>query len=466
MKISLISPMLGGDYSALDIAITQLATYLNERTDHDASIIDFTFHRKDWEDHLRRQLFKKRPDITGITVNNLYWGHAKRIADAVKNHGLEVIAGGYHASIDQNVVLAHPSIDYICMGDGEKPMEGFLDLYEDDWPIPKKFGGTFNQDINSLPIPDWDLWDDLDKYFKYLNMLYVIGSRGCPYRCTFCSAASIQDHVNGSYYRVRDPVDFANELNCLWDRYYMKFMEFQIFDQIFTADRRWVKAFTDEYKKLGLHEEVGYSVFSRIDHLNKRKINMLAKSNCNTMRVGVESGNDHIRNNVYGKNLSKKQIRSVFAMCDDAGINLTAFYMLGGPQETKDTLWETLKFAWELGSRRSAFFVYKPFAGTESAELVAQMGGTVSEEFAESKDNITFGAVVDYPDMSAKYVERFQFLSYALTAGRRGVEMLFSHPHWYPFSLAKYVYDGVRDGLDWHYLLPYYHIYHSKNILR
>ena len=51
MRVSLINPNLSGDVSILDIGLTYLATYLSERANHPTQIIDFTFHRKNWEKH-------------------------------------------------------------------------------------------------------------------------------------------------------------------------------------------------------------------------------------------------------------------------------------------------------------------------------------------------------------------------------------------------------------------------------
>jgi len=492
MKIQIINPLLGGDFSALDIAITALGTYINERSDHTATVLDFTFHRHEWKKHLQDGITREEPDIIGISVNNLYWGYARKIMDEIKkNHTIPIIVGGYHPSINAEAVFAQPQVDYLCQGDGEVPTVALLDALEKNescegikgiWGKQggkefKNERGYFNEDIDSLPIPDWDLWDDLDKYFYHLNMMYVIGTRGCPFKCSYCSAADISAACEGKYYRVRSPEGFADELNYQWQKYKGKFTMFQVFDQIFTQDIEWIRRFTKRYRELGLHEEIKYSVFSRIDHLYKNvggtnepdveKLDLLAAGGCKTMRVGVEAGNDHIRNEVYKKNLSKEDIRAVFKACFERDIDLTAFFIIGGPEENKKTLWDTWKFSTQLGSLRTAYFVYKPFEGSLGAEQAVEAGASFDQsEYMQETDNITFGAVLDYDDMSKTYVNAFQMFCYATVLSRRIPRLIWDEGLGYFFDGIKYMYHGMRAGLDWHYLMPYYHIYHGRNILK
>ncbi len=72
MKVKFVNATLGGDYSALDIAITCLATYLNERTPHRATITDLTFRRRVWKEKLLADIDRDAPDLIGISANTMY----------------------------------------------------------------------------------------------------------------------------------------------------------------------------------------------------------------------------------------------------------------------------------------------------------------------------------------------------------------------------------------------------------
>jgi len=479
MKILFVNTTLGDDYSALDIAITQLATYVNCNEKHTAEICDLTFHRKNWVKHLNKHIEKFKPDICGISCNTLYLRYNKMVANAIKQkNNIPIIFGGYHTSIYPEKTLKYKSVDYICIGDGEKLIVDLLNNlknknYYPDIPglgykrnseLVINPGGSFIEDINSLPTPDWDLWEDLEKYFYFLGMLYVIGTRGCPYKCTYCDAHGISNAVKGNYYRIISPKKYVEQLNYYYEKYKDKNLRlFQMFDQVLTLDKKWVKEFCEEYIKIGLHKKIKFSTFSRIDNLDKDKIEMLGNAGCALLRVGIEAGNDFIRNEVYKKKISKEKIREIFKLCKAKNIGFTAFFMIGGPAENSKTINETINFAYELDANRSAFFIFKPFT-EEGRLLVKKYGGKINDNLWNSADNITFGVAVESPELKAWKVEYYQKKAYFFTFGRRLLRMLFKLKFKYFFQILIYIIKGIYCGLGVNYLITYYHIYAYDNV--
>ncbi|MBD3204147.1 radical SAM protein [Candidatus Woesearchaeota archaeon] len=479
MKILFINPILGGDYSALDIAITSLATFLNQKTRHKASILDFTFHRKRWKKHLHNWINKHNPDIIGMSSNTLYMQYIVKIAKEIKkNYDLPIILGGYHASQYPEKTLNIPEIDAVCIGDGEYALTEFLDKLEQDkspkginsiWcrhngKIIRNKRGCFIQDIDELPVPDWDLWQDLDKYFYYLGMIYVIGTRGCIYRCSYCDAHGIANSVDGRYYRIRDPKAYAKEISYHYEKYKNRNLRLvQMFDQIPTIDFNWLSEFCSEYKNLGLTKKIKYSMFSRIDHLDEKKLKILGESGCALLRVGIESGDTYIRKKIYKKEISNQKIRKIFRLARKYGIGFTAFYIIGGPGESRKTINRTINFSRELAAERSAFFVYKPFT-KEGVSQILKHGGKIDEERWKQADNITYKAVVKLKNLSPKQIEFLQKKAYFFTFGKRLFKMVLKQNLYYFIHLFKYLHKGWKDGLDFAYLLPYYHIYGYENV--
>lgn len=479
MHISFINSLLGGDFSALDIAITSLATYINERTDHTASIIDLAFHRRRWKKTLKRGMEKNKPDIIGISTNTMYMKYVKTIMNEVKtSYGLPIILGGHHASIYPEDTLQIKGCDFVCIGDGEDAVEQTLNFlqnkktpegvpgvwFKDGDKILKNPGGHFRENLDDLPIPDWDLWEDLDKYFYYLGMLYLIGSRGCPYHCTYCDAHGIAKAVGGKYFRLKDPSLYAKELYVNWNKYKHRNLRLaQLFDPVFTLDDDWVQAFCEAYKSYGIEKEFRYSVFSRVDNLNEKKIKALASSGCALLRVGVEAGDPYIRNEIYHKYISNDKVREIFKLAKSEGIGFTAFYMLGGPAETKQTCEATIKLAVELDAERSAFFIFKPFT-EEAAQQLVKYGGWINTKLWEKADNITFDAVVHTKDLAPWQTNLLQKKAYFLTFGRRLLRMIRRQKSRYFTHLVTYMFKGFIDGLDFSYLAVYYHIYAYDNV--
>lgn len=479
MRISFINSCLGGDFSALDIAITSLATYINERTSHQANIIDLTFHRRNWRRFLRQQIKESRPDIVGISCNTMYMQYVKKIMQGVKlGFGLPVILGGHHASLYPESTLEIPESDAVCIGDGEVPLSEYLDRISHGkdgsgingiWEkrvgsVIKNPGGHFRQNLDDLPIPNWDMWRDLDKYFYHLGMLYIIGSRGCPYRCTFCDAHGIADVVQGRYFRMREPVSYVQEIASQWAKYKARNLRLiQLFDPVFTMDYSWVRAFCDEYRKQGLNRKLKFSVFSRIDHLDQEKIKMLADAGCAVIRVGIESGDQHIRSQIYKKRISDEHIRNIFKLLHQSGIAITAYYMIGGPGDTRKKINKTINFSLELDGERSVFFVYKPFT-QEGRMQVLEYGGKIDEKKWQKADNITFSGVIYTKDLTPWLVELYQCKAYFLTFARRLWRILKRQKIRYFINLFNYMYKALRSGLSFAYSITYFHVYGYDNV--
>lgn len=471
----------GGDFSAMDIGITQLATYINERTSHQASILDMTFHRHHWKSHLRYGISRYKPDIIGMSTNTMYMQFVKPVMAEIKNeYHLPVILGGAHASIHPENVFQLPEVDALCIGDGEFALTRYLDRLgqgqsaegiagiwsKESGGEIRNAGGCFVENIDQFPYPNWDLWEDLEKYFYFLGMLYIQGSRGCPYKCSFCDAHGIAESVEGNYFRLRDPVKFAGEIGYQWNKY--RNLRHpprlaQLFDPVFTMSEEWLTSFSEEYRRLGLHKELRYSAFTRIDHLNECKIKLLAESGCALLRPGIETGDDDIRQRIYKKNVTNEQVREIVGLCKKYNIGLTAFYMLGGPGESKATMQKTIDLALELDADRSAFFIYKPFT-REGEQQVIEFGGEIDSARWEGADNITFGAVVKLAGVSLATIEWYQRKAYFLTFGRRLLRMIWRLKLKYFIRLVLYVCRGLRWGLDWRYLATYYHIYGYDNV--
>jgi len=456
MKISFINGPFQ-DYSAMDLGITQLATYINTLPDHRASIIDLVFHRPDWQRYLTGQLFIEKPDIIGLSCNKLYMPYTRMLVDDCHRRGYKVVLGGHEASMRPWELIQETGAEYACTGDGETSLVSLLngDSPLNRWPPPPVRAGRFlsEAELNQLPTPDWSLWKDLDKYLYFLGAIYAIGSRGCNHKCSFCDAWPIQEAVGGRYFRQIDPEVYARQLWAMTMRYQPRML--QLFDPVFTVDKNWLKDFAKTFKG-----GTPFSVFARIDQLDPERIAMLGEANCQFVRVGIEAGDERIRNEVYRKNVSNAQIRECFKWLKRYGIRATAYYILGGPTETTQTVRATIDLASELDAERTVFFVYKVL--TEQGRK--QMDDCGANLRLEDSDNISFGAIADQRGLPGWRVNLFQIEGYARTLPRR-FQRLLKRSGWHLFpSFVRYIWRGWRSGLDIRFLVTYWVVYGDENI--
>lgn len=482
MRLMLVNPFLAGDFSALNLSLTAVGTYVNQRTDHRASICDLVFHRRRWREHLAERIAAERPDLVGLSCDALYMQYVRQIAAEVHGrHGIPVVLGGHHASTHPEETIAVEGVEAIFLGDAERTLHQYLDRRAsgvrcDDIPgvwtrdadgrVTRNGRGQFEPDLDGLPSLDHDLWPDLDRYFELLGSLYEIGSRGCPYRCTFCDAPGLADAVDGRYFRFIDPRRYARDLAESHRRYSGRGLAmFMLYDSVFAIDAAWVRAFTDEYRSLGLARQIGYSVFSRIEHLDDERIQLLASSGCTMVRLGIEAGDERVRADVYGKRFADGQIYDTVRKAHAAGLNLTLYFIFGGPGETQASFRKTIRMAWQLDVARTPFYIYRPFTDAGRAQLDA-LGGRIDEKRWQDSADISFGAATAGADWGPRTVELYQLTAYALTLMRYLARTLVRLRHRYFIRLARYLRRGTQLGIQVRYLFPYFHVFADETLDR
>ena len=482
MKISIVNPNLSGDISILEIGITYLATYINQKTAHKASTIDFTFNRKNWRKYLQKQIQEKKPDVLGISATSLYMNYCRDIINEAKKikPSLKIIMGGWHCSIaPEDSINNYQFVEAIILGDGEYPLASYLDALEkktqldgieglwfrdSDGKIIKNKPNQFIQNIDTLPVPDYDIWDDLEKYFFYNQMLYFIGNRGCPYGCTYCTEAAIKKVIPGNNIRKRNPRLLANEVLFQYNKYKKRgFRIAHFFDPVFPFNEGWVKEFTDEYIKIGLAAQLPFSCFTRIDTIDENRIKMMAAANCKILRIGIEAGNEYIRNTIYKKNISNDEYRRIIGLAHKYGISITGYNLIGGPDESKETLNETFDFINELKVERPIFFTYRPLPETEGAKQIIEYGGKISGwgeiDSLHKKSNISSSK------LSSGYIMYFRYKCLIYYTLKRTFKLLKKQKLVFIINFLSFLLRGLKDGVGLEYVIGYFYVCAGDNLI-
>lgn len=278
------------------------------------------------------------PDIIGFTSTTFEFKRSNEITGYLKSNGIKIpiILGGVHATIAPHEFNGS-NFDAFVVGDGEivfsKIAKGMVE--------PKGIlMGEPVEDINQLPMADWDLLDMATIISTKNGWLNLPLSRGCPYKCTFCGVPRIHEAKN--YYIVRrKKVDkIMDELLYLVRKFPVKMFNFD--DDLFTLNFRWLMDFTSEYKK-NIYDvyRIQYCIESRLDTLVDVTAKALADSGCREIQFGLETGSQKLLDFVR-KELNYEKIIRGFGLCKKYGINAYAYIILGIPGEDESTLNETL----------------------------------------------------------------------------------------------------------------------------
>ena len=452
-----------------------MATFINERTKHKANVLDYTFKRKHWKEYLKQKLDEFKPDVIGITTTSLFMRYVRETIDEIRKEyssTVPIILGGYHATLMPDSAINEKGVDAVVMGEGEFILADYMDAlaegnslgginglwYKNKGIVYKNPKRAWIEDVDSLPIPNYDLWEDLDKYFYFIGQMWFMGTRGCPFKCTNCSEEPMNKALPGKRFRVRSPRGYVEEIKYQWLKYKDRGMRMaHPFDAVFTANTKWVKEFCDEYKNQGLAGKLPFSVFTHGATSQEEKIKPLAEAGCREVRVGIESGNERIRNEIYGKHATNAQIRESFRNFRKYGINVIAYNMLGGPTETKDTLWETYNFNKELDPNKPIFFIFRPLPGTEIETMVESLGEKIdSAAMSHEIDTLHWGAALKFKNQSGNYVEYFQLRCFAYFVSKRVWRLIRKQKLRFFINLFKYMYMGWKYKLDMRIVFAYF----------
>jgi anaerobic magnesium-protoporphyrin IX monomethyl ester cyclase len=155
-------------------------------------------------------------------------------------------------------------------------------------------------------------------------------ARGCPFKCSFCSKPSFWDR-----WRFSSPQRVVDEMEeCLG----LGINDIMIYDDIFTSNRKRVFDICHEIRTRRL--DVAWNIRTRVDMVDKELLSVMQRSGCYRISYGVESG-DPCMLARYNKGISISTIKQTFDMTRDAGIEILAYYMVGGPGETYQSIRNT-----------------------------------------------------------------------------------------------------------------------------
>jgi len=506
MKISIVSPNLSGCVSILDCGVTYLATYINARTAHEATIWDYTYNRRHWQQYVRDRFAAEKPDAIGITFTTLYEPYVRETINLIRaelSSRIPIVVGGIHATLKPAETMAIPGVDYVVLGEGEETLAELLDalagggaldgiaglMYRRDGRTVRNPDRPWIADINALPFPNYDLWADIEKYFYFLGQLWLIGTRGCPYNCTNCEELPLREAVPGRRYRVRDARNYVEEIQYHYDKY--KNIGFRMahpFDPVFPLDREWTRLFCEEYVRAGLNTRLPFSVFSRGDtfylrspergKFDEERLRWLAEAGCKEIRIGIEAGSERVRNEIHKKGVTDSQLRESFAMFRKYGMITIAYNMLGGPTETKRELIQTFRMNRDLKPNKPIFFVYQQLThDLEGMGLLARDHETAAAlpvrrpkagRFArKSQDRATiqFGEPLESAHYSKTWIMAFQYFCYMYFVARRVLILVARQKHRFFINFVRFMARGRKEGANMKIVFAYFLSSSGENLL-
>ena len=346
----------------------------------DADILDLTFEQS------IEEIEKKSPKILMISILTTTYDSVIKLSNKLKekNPSLKIIVGGPHLATYPESTMKNKCFDVGVVGEAEyitlelvqhilkeenfQSMKGIVYLAND--ALVKNPPGDIIQDLDELPIPAYHLLPSMDLYhpqihtYKYQPVVPMITSRGCPYRCIFCDQG-----VFGKRFRYISGKKVVDQMEELQKRYGIR--EVTFYDDVFTLNKERIYEMCDEIEKRKL--KIAWNCSSRADHLDKNLLKRMKEAGCWMIGMGIESGNQEILDFIK-KDVKLEKIREVTDWAHEAGIKIKAFFQIGHPKETEQTMEDTINFAKSLKIYSADFTISTPFKGTELYEIAKDYG--------------------------------------------------------------------------------------------
>jgi radical SAM superfamily enzyme YgiQ (UPF0313 family) len=363
------------------IGLAYIAAALEQHGCH-VRAIDMFAERLDAEGVVDK-VARFKPDLVGMTVLTPSAPVCSLLSQMIRVRCPEarIVWGGVHADVFASEIVASRDADYAVHQDGEVTVCELVDAIaagESDlsgidgltWladGIPETNPArAINQDLDGLPYPAWHLFP----YHRYgllpfadfaKPVLTMSGSRGCPYRCDYCSLI----HTGGKVYRRRDPIKIVDEYEYLVDRFGVKQMGF--IDPIYPLVKKDLEPFVNELISRGLDKKCQWLSETRADRLDTETCELMYAGGCRRVLMGIESGVDLLLGNV-NKNITTAKVREGVANARAAGIQTVGLFMIGLPGETPEMTKETVEFAVDLDLDFAKFAITVPFPGSKLFE--------------------------------------------------------------------------------------------------
>ncbi|MFX1452164.1 MAG: B12-binding domain-containing radical SAM protein [Promethearchaeota archaeon] len=336
---------------------------------------------------LRNLIKKENPKAIGITASTSIFFQSRRTAKYLKMHfpDIPIIMGGPHITIFPNETLKqNPFIDFIVIGEGEKTSlelfdaieknkQNFSDIrgigYRENGHIRITKSREYIKDIDELPIParhllPIKLYKPSERIVKRPPATHAIFSRGCPFRCGFCSKA-----IWGRTIRERSAEKVVEEILHLKEKY--GFRDIVFADDTFTINKKRVLKICDYLIKNKI--DIAWSCLTRVDCVDRELLIKMKASGCHQIGYGVESGNQEMLD-LMKKDITLDQIRKVFQMTHEVKIDTRTFIMLGLPGETAEMAQKSIRFLKEIDPDFANIYIYTPYPGTELFEIAKERG--------------------------------------------------------------------------------------------
>jgi radical SAM superfamily enzyme YgiQ (UPF0313 family) len=313
---------------------------------------------------------------------------AGAIARAIKERypQAKIMMTGTHPAALPERTLAEEAVDCVCSGEGPDAIRQAIAFLDAEIPLPPIIRGENVANLDGemsgcawdrLPMDqyrahNWHCFGHLAERGPYASIHTTLG---CPYRCTFCC---INAPFGGPSYRRWSPRAVGDELELLVMGYGVRNVKFV--DEMFVLHRNHVLGVCDEIINRGLGESLNIWAYARVDTVKDEYLERLRLAGFRWLALGIESASKHVRDGAEKGRFGNEDILKVVKKVQDAGISVIGNYIFGLPDDTHDSMEETLSLAIEANCEFANFYSAMAYPGSKLYEMAKAKGWPLPDD--------------------------------------------------------------------------------------
>jgi anaerobic magnesium-protoporphyrin IX monomethyl ester cyclase len=406
---------------------------------------------------LHEKLTRDPFDVVCLSAPTPLIVSAWEAAATAKRHGALTILGGPHLTLMPHESMQKDEVDLVVRGEGEYTIIEIIRALEKELALNKPPAAIYDNNIQTPvglsplvprlfdPAAGWGnilglswrnqqskiihnldrpLPDDIDaipfpahnlfKIERYTNLnpltdgldmnaraYTIVTSRGCPYKCTYCSKP-----ITGDTWRGRSVDNVIAEWS--WLVKDLGATEIGITDDIWNLDRERAKALCRGLIKANLNQVPWVTVHGmKVNNTDPELFQLMKAAGCRRVGFGVENGDDWMLRHVIKKGQTVDMVRQAFKWSKQAKLQTMGFFIFGMPGETEESMEKTIRLALELDPDLAHFMMAAPFPGTEMWETLQEYGHILADnmdwsQLAIQDDQAHFA----FGDLDKETVER------------------------------------------------------------
>ena len=373
----------------------------------------------------------KDTEVIGISsMFSAEWPVTKVVINTIRAHFPEamIVVGGEHITAAPDFSMdSCPAIDVSVLGEGEETIVDLLHAHATQRDLSTVDGIVFRgkdgelqrtaerrriRALEKIPRPSWELWpveiyidQGLTHGINLGRTMPLLASRGCPFRCTFCSSPQMWTTV----WKAREPDDVIAEMKDYIERY--KVTNFDFYDLTAIVKRDWIVRFCDALSREGLDITWQLPSGTRSEAIDREVAQKLYDSGCRSMNYAPESGSLDELKRIKKKCRLDRMIESMQGALD-AGIEVKCNFVFGFPGVTWEDFKETFKFLAklaEIGVHDVACFPFAPYPGSELFDqLIAERRIKLDDDYfigllgyTDIKNSVSYTDLISSGQLSA-----------------------------------------------------------------